>query len=290
MNSPTGLCTPRPEDIEPVVKAALAEDVGSGDLTAELIPVDQHCAAEVVCRESAVLAGRAWFDTVFALLDRAIDIDWICEDGDEMHVNGVICRLEGPARGIVTGERTALNFLQLLSATATATRRYSAALSGSSTHILDTRKTLPGLRIAQKYAVRCGGGKNHRMGLFDAVLIKENHIAAAGSIEAAVQAVRDSHPGVSIEVEVEDMAELGQALDAGVDMIMVDNFSIDEIKAATDHVQGRAAIEVSGNVELADLRELASTGADYVSIGALTKHVRAIDFSMRIETRDQLRG
>ena len=269
-----------------MVKAALAEDVGSGDITAELIPASQRCTADVVCREAAVLAGQAWFDRVFALLDSTIVIDWLSQDGDELSADDVVCRLAGPARGIVTGERTALNLLQLLSATATATRRYASALSGSATRILDTRKTVPGLRVAQKYAVRCGGGENHRMGLHDAVLIKENHIAAAGSITAAVQAVRDSHPGVSVEVEVENRAELTQALEAGVDMVMLDNFSIDEIRAATEFVNGRAAVEISGNVDVSDLAMLATAGADFVSIGALTKHVRAIDFSMRIATRD----
>ena len=285
MSQPNNQGIPRPDDVEPLVVTALAEDVGSGDLTAELIPSDQRCTAQVICREPAVLAGQPWFDKVFALLDSAIVIDWLFQDGDELNADDVICRLDGPARGIVTGERTALNFLQLLSATATATRRHVGALSGSATRILDTRKTLPGLRTAQKYAVRCGGGENHRMGLFDAVLIKENHIAAAGSIAAAVQSVRDSHPKVKIEVEVENTAELNQALEAGVDMIMLDNFSLDEIRTATQYVDGRAAVEISGNVELSDLASLASAGADFVSIGALTKHVRAIDFSMRIATQ-----
>ena len=285
MSQPINQGIPRPDDVEPAVVTALAEDVGSGDITAELIPSDQRCTAQVICRESAVLAGQPWFDKVFALLDSAIVIDWLFQDGDKLSADDVICRLDGPARGIVTGERTALNFLQLLSATATATRRHVGALSGSATRILDTRKTLPGLRTAQKYAVRCGGGENHRMGLFDAVLIKENHIAAAGSIAAAVQSVRDSHPQVKIEVEVENTVELNQALEAGVDMIMLDNFSLDEIRAATQYVDGRARVEISGNVELSDLASLESAGADFVSIGALTKHVRAIDFSMRIATQ-----
>lgn len=274
-----------PEDLDAVVTAALAEDVGSGDITAELIPAGRTCMADVVCNETAVLAGQPWFDRVFTTLDPAIVTQWSFSDGDELTPDTVVCRISGPARGIVTGERTALNFVQTLSGTATVTRRYVAALSGSTTRVLDTRKTLPGLRAAQKYAVRCGGGVNHRMGLFDAVLIKENHIAAVGSIAATLDAVRRTHPDIKIEVEVENMGELAQALDAGVEMIMLDNFSADAIVDATAFVDGRAVIEISGSVELAKLAELKNTGADYVSIGALTKHVRAIDFSMRIEKR-----
>ncbi len=274
-----------PDDLDAVVTAALAEDVGSGDITAELIPARHTCMADVVCNETAVLAGQPWFDRVFTTLDPAIVLQWSYSDGDEMLPAAVVCRISGPTRGIVTGERTALNFLQTMSGTATVTRHYVAALSGSATRVLDTRKTLPGLRTAQKYAVRCGGGVNHRMGLSDAVLIKENHIAAAGSIAAALATVRRTHPDIKIEVEVENMSELEQAVDAGAEMIMLDNFPTGAIRDATAFVDGRAVIEISGNVDLANLADIEDTGADYVSIGALTKHVRAIDFSMRIEKR-----
>lgn len=272
-----------PRDIDDVVAAALAEDVGTGDLTASLIPATRACRAEVVCREPAVLAGAPWFDAVFARLDPDVVVDWLYADGEDLAADTVVCRLNGPARAVVTGERTALNFLQTLSATATETRRHVAALGQSATRVLDTRKTLPGLRSAQKYAVRCGGGVNHRMGLYDAVLIKENHIAAAGSLSAAVVAVRAARPGIPVEVEVETAAELDEALAAGVEMVLLDNFTPEQIRAASERVAGRAKIEISGGVDIADLAALGTLGADFVSIGALTKHVRAIDFSMRID-------
>lgn len=273
-----------PADIDAVVRNALQEDVGSGDVTASLIPASRLCNASVVCREPAVLAGAPWFERVFHQLDPAVSVTWLHAEGAAVARDEVVCRLAGPARAIVTGERTALNFLQTLSATASVTRDYVNALGASRTRVLDTRKTVPGLRSAQKYAVRAGGGVNHRMGLFDAILIKENHIAAAGSIGAAVAALRRSHPGLRIEVEVENMLELDEALANGVEMIMLDNFNLAAMRIATAHVAGRAQVEISGGLELDALAALAQVGADFVSIGALTKHVRAVDFSMRIET------
>ncbi|MGR8919923.1 MAG: carboxylating nicotinate-nucleotide diphosphorylase [Gammaproteobacteria bacterium] len=272
-----------PADVTAIVTRALAEDIGDGDVTASLIPADKQCHAEVVCREDAIIAGRPWFDAVYAELDRAVIVSWAVAEGERVAPGAVVCAIDGPARAIVTGERTALNFLQTLSATATVTRRYVDALAGSNTVILDTRKTLPGLRTAQKYAVRCGGGSNHRMGLYDAVLIKENHIAAAGSVDAAIRRIREARPELRIEVEVENMTELGEALDAGADRVLLDNFDLDGIRAATAAAAGRAAVEISGGIELDDLPPLGGTGADFVSVGALTKHVRAIDFSMRID-------
>ena len=272
-----------PDDIDAVVHNALQEDVGDGDVTASLIPATRMCNARVVCREPAVLAGSPWFERVFHQLDPAVSVTWLHTEGRLLARDDVVCRLAGPARAILTGERTALNFLQTLSATATVTRDYVNALGTSRTRVLDTRKTVPGLRSAQKYAVRAGGGVNHRMGLFDAILIKENHIAAAGSISAAVAALRRSHPGLRIEVEVENMQELDEALANGVEMIMLDNFDLAAMHSATAHVAGRAEVEISGGLELDALAALGKTGADFVSIGALTKHIRAIDFSMRIE-------
>jgi nicotinate-nucleotide pyrophosphorylase (carboxylating) len=265
------------------VRLALAEDVGSGDVTAALVPEEAVASASVVCREDAVLCGRAWFDEVFRQLDPRVTVEWRVVDGEQVAAGTVLLAIRGPARALLTGERTALNFLQLLCATATEARRHADAVAGSRTRILDTRKTIPGLRLAQKYAVRCGGGDNHRVGLFDAVLIKENHIAAAGSIEAAVRAARHSAPGLTVEVEVESLQELDQAIGAGADVVMLDNFDEREIAAAVVRADGRVRLEVSGNVGLDDLRRLAATGVDYVSIGALTKNVRAIDLSMRLD-------
>ena len=272
-----------PTDIDATVRNALKEDIGSGDVTASLISAQRVCSARVLCREPAVLAGAPWFDSVFRHINTAVTVHWHYAEGADLKSDDVVCRLHGPARAIVTGERSALNFLQTLSGTATLTRRYVTALGTTSTRILDTRKTVPGLRSAQKYAVRVGGGVNHRMGLFDAILIKENHIAAAGSIAAAVSALRASHAGLRIEVEVENMRELDEALAAGAEMIMLDNFTLDAMRAATAHVAGRALVEISGGVEIDALTGLGTVGADFVSIGALTKNVRAIDFSMRIE-------
>lgn len=272
-----------PADIDATVSVALLEDIGSGDVTASLIPAARACHAQVVCRESAVLAGAPWFDRVYQHIDSAVTVTWLCEEGAALAPGTVVCALAGPARAIVTGERTALNFLQTLSATATVTRDYVKALGATRTRVLDTRKTVPGLRSAQKYAVRVGGGVNHRMGLFDAILIKENHIAAAGSISAAVGALRRSHPRLRIEVEVENMQDLDEALANGVEMIMLDNFDVAAMRVATARVAGRAEVEISGGLELEALAALGQIGADFVSIGALTKHVRAVDFSMRIK-------
>ena len=265
------------------VARALAEDLGSGDLTAELIPADTAATATVECRETAVICGRAWFDAVFAQLDPSVRVEWTVQDGDRVPPGRIICRLSGSARALVSGERTALNFLQLLCGTASTARAYADALAGTKTRILDTRKTLPGLRAAQKFAVRCGGGVNHRLGLYDAILIKENHIAAAGSLTAAVRSSRQQHPGKAIEVEVEDLAQLEEALEAGVDHLLLDNFSLNALTAAVRRTAGRARLEASGNVEMADLSAIAGTGVDFISVGALTKHVHAIDLSMRFD-------
>src|SRR5581483_8292787 len=243
---------------------------------------DTTASARIVTREAGVLAGQAWFDACFRALDPQIAIAWNVRDGAHVAKNDVLCTLHGRARALVGAERCALNFLQTLSGTATVTAQYVAAVRGTRATILDTRKTLPGLRLAQKYAVRCGGGSNHRIGLFDAILIKENHIAAAGSLTVAVDAARQLHPDLMLEVEVESFAELYEALGAGVDRIMLDEFSLDDIRRAVAEVKGRVPLEVSGGVRLQDLRVLAGTGVDYISIGALTKHVRALDLSMRI--------
>jgi len=274
---------PRPEAISADVRAALEEDVGSGDVTARLVADAAEARASVVCREHAVLCGAPWFDAVFHSLDPRVTVDWRAAEGDELAPGDVVCSVSGPAATILTGERTALNFLQLLSGTASAARRYARAVEGTGTQVLDTRKTLPGLRSAQKYAVRCGGCSNHRQGLFDAVLIKDNHIASAGSIATVVSAARRQAPNLSVEVEVEDLSQLDEALEAGADIVMLDNFDGDAIRAAVERTAGRAKLEVSGNVDIDALAELARTGVDYVSVGALTKHVHAIDYSMEFE-------
>lgn len=268
---------------------ALFEDIGRRDWTGELVPAGRRVRATVICRDRALLCGREWFDGVVLALDPAAAIDWQIAEGGWMAPGAPVVHIDGDARALLAAERPALNFIQLLSATATQTRRHVDAVAGASPlpegcAILDTRKTVPGLRSAQKYAVRAGGGVNHRMGLFDAILIKENHIAAAGSISAAVRALRASHPALRIEVEVENMQELDEALAAGVEMIMLDNFTLDAMRAATAHVAGRALVEISGGVELDALAALGTVGADFISVGALTKNVRAIDFSMRIES------
>jgi len=274
---------PDPGVVQRDVERALAEDIGSGDVTAELLDADARATARVITREPGVLAGRAWFDGCFHALDGAVAIAWNFEDGAHIAANDTLCTLRGNARALVGAERCALNFLQTLSGTATSTARHVAAVRGTHAKILDTRKTLPGLRQAQKYAVRCGGGSNHRIGLFDAILIKENHIAAAGSLAGAVRAARTLHPQLLLEVEVENFEELHAALAAGVDRIMLDEFAPDDIRRAVQEVAGRVPLEVSGGVALEQLPALAATGVDYISIGALTKHVRALDLSMRIE-------
>ncbi|BBL76932.1 carboxylating nicotinate-nucleotide diphosphorylase [Methylomagnum ishizawai] len=269
---------PAPADIA----RFLAEDIGSGDLTAAIVPARTQAAASVVTREPLVLCGRDWFAAVFAQLDAGVVIDWRVAEGEAATAGTELCALRGPARALLTGERTALNLLQTLSATATLARSYAQAVAGTKTKVLDTRKTLPGLREAQKYAVRVGGCHNHRIGLYDGILIKENHILAAGSIAQAVAAAKALDAGVMIEVEVEDLDELRQALDAGAPRILLDNFTLEAMREAVAMAQGRAELEVSGNVTLAGLRAIAETGVDYVSVGALTKNVRAVDLSMRI--------
>lgn len=270
--------------IGPGVAAALAEDVGAGDLTASLVDADAVVGATIIARESLVLCGEAWVNEVFRQLDENIIIDWYIGDGGRAEADDVICKIVGPARALLTGERTALNFLQTLSSTATTTAAFAKAVEGTCARVLDTRKTIPGLRLAQKYAVTCGGGVNHRVGLFDAILIKENHIKSAGSITAALQRAQDAGGEVLIEVEVENHDELLEALDAGATRILLDNFSLDELKeaVATNESYGivGAELEASGNVTLDTIREIAETGVDYVSTGALTKNIRAADLSM----------
>jgi nicotinate-nucleotide pyrophosphorylase (carboxylating) len=270
-------------EIEQDVRRALEEDVGSGDITAQLIPEDRIWKASVYTRQAAILCGRNWFDAVFKQLDDRVDIRWYADDGEAIVPHQVICTLKGPARCLLSGERTALNFLQSLSGTATLARSYAKQLEGLNTRILDTRKTIPGLRRAQKYAVRCGGCHNHRMGLYDAFLIKENHIAAAGSIESAVNGARALDMELPVEVEVENVEQLEQALRAGADRILLDNFTPEEIRQAVALTDGRAELEASGGITLDGLREYAETGVDYVSIGALTKDIHAIDLSMRFD-------
>ncbi|MDV3239590.1 MAG: carboxylating nicotinate-nucleotide diphosphorylase [Gammaproteobacteria bacterium] len=267
--------------IQATVRRALAEDVGSGDVTAALIPEDARATARVVCREAAVLCGCAWFDAVFAELDERIQIKWNLRDGDRVQPDQVLCALTGPARALLTGERAALNLLQTLSGTATRAARYAAAVEGLPVRVLDTRKTLPGLRMEQKYAVRTGGCHNHRIGLYDGILIKENHIAAAGSIAAAVAAARALDTRLPVEVEVEDLDQLREGIEAGADILLLDNFTLDLLRAAVALNAGRARLEASGGVTLENIRSIAETGVDYVSTGALTKDVKAVDLSMR---------
>lgn len=263
------------------VTLALAEDIGDGDVTAKLIPDDKLADARIICREPAILCGADWVSEVFNQLDTAIQIDWHCQDGDKIQADQELCRLHGSARHLLSGERSALNFLQTLSATATQAHEYVMAVEGTGCRILDTRKTIPGLRLAQKYAVRCGGAYNHRIGLYDMVLIKENHISAAGSIQAAVDAAHSSSPDIPLEVEVENLQQLQQALDADVDRILLDNMDIPTLKQAVQMTNKRIPLEASGGVTQKTAREIAQTGVDYISIGSITKHIHAIDFSMR---------
>jgi len=275
-----------PEDLPEQVSRALREDIGPGDVTARLVPAAQTLRARIVCREAAILCGTPWAGEAFRQVEARIRVRWHAHDGDAVAAGAVVCELDGPARGILTAERTALNFLQLLSGTATATRQHVEAVAGTGCRILDTRKTIPGLRTAQKYAVRCGGGSNHRLGLYDMVLIKENHIAAAGSIGAAVAAARREAPGVRVEVETENLSELEQALAAGADVIMLDDFSLEDLRTAVARNRAHArpaVLECSGGVSRAQLGTIAATGVDCISIGALTKHVRAIDLALRFE-------
>lgn len=270
------------ETLRLMVCNALREDIGPGDVTAALIAPHTRAHAQVIAREHAVLCGTAWVDEVFAQLDGRVVITWQVQDGEAVAPDSVLCRLHGPARAILSGERSALNFLQTLSATATITQRYVEAVAGTACRILDTRKTLPLWRAAQKYAVRCGGGHNHRYGLYDALLIKENHILAAGSIAAAVQVARQWHADLPLEVEVETLDELHEALAAGVTRILLDNFSLDLLHAAVNLARGRAQLEASGGINLENVRAYAQTGVDFISVGALTKHIRAIDLSLRL--------
>ena len=275
-----------PRDLAAQVETALREDIGSGDVTAALVPAGQRVRGSVITRESAVLAGRPWVDATFRHLDPQVRLVWHANDGEPIAANKLVFEIAGSARPVLTGERTALNFLQLLSATATATRRFVDAVAGTGCTILDTRKTIPGLRTAQKYAVLCGGGRNHRMGLYDRVLIKENHIAAAGSLGGAIRAARSHAPGMTIEVEVESLTELEEALAAAPDIVLLDDFTLPDLRAAVALNRGsarRVLLEASGSVSLESVRAVAETGVDYISIGALTKHVRAIDLSMRLE-------
>ncbi len=271
--------------LKAAVAGALAEDIGAGDVTAALVAPAATAVARVLVRESAILCGRDWFDEVFQQLDPDVRIDWEAVDGDVLRPDQIVCRLSGPARPILTGERTALNFLQSLSGTATLTARYVQLVAGTACRILDTRKTIPGLRLAQKYAVRCGGGTNHRMGLYDAILIKENHIASAGSIANAVENARKANPGFPVEVEVESLAGLAEALATHAERMMLDNFALDELIEAVqlnrDYVGHTAELEASGGLTDEDIRQVAATGVDFISIGALTKHLRATDYSMR---------
>ena len=273
-------------EIERNVAAALAEDVGTCDWTALLTPENARARAILVSRAEAVIAGRPWFDAVFRNLDPSVNITWLVEEGAEVPAGTRLCTLQGSARALLTGERTALNFLQTLSSVATATRHYVRAATGTKASIIDTRKTLPGLRVAQKYAVRIGGGRNHRMGLYDAVLIKENHIAAAGGVTAALHSARKcTPPEVWIQIEVETLDQLREALAAGAMMILLDNMTVDQMREAVTITAGRAKLEASGGITLANVRAIAETGVDRISIGALTKDIKAVDLSMRFEEK-----
>ena len=272
-----------PHYIAKLAAQALAEDIESGDITAELIGANVQTSGRIVTREDGILCGTAFALEAFQQIDPSCHVEWAAQDGDVLTASNTLCTLSGPARALLTAERTALNFLQLLSGTATTASHYAARVAHTKVKLLDTRKTVPGLRLAQKYAVTCGGCYNHRIGLFDAFLIKENHISAAGGIAEAVAAARSVAPGKPLEVEVENEAELEQALTAGADRIMLDNFTLEGLRSAVAHAAGRAELEASGNVTDETLVAIAETGVDFISIGALTKHVRALDLSMRID-------
>lgn len=265
---------------------ALVEDIGTGDVTAALIPETVQARASVICREQAILCGSAWFDAVFRQLDPRVRVEWQLRDGDMTAPGQAVCGLRGPARAILSGERTALNFLQAMSGTATLANAYARAVEGFSVQLLDTRKTLPGLRACQKYAVVCGGCHNHRQGLYDAVLIKENHIMVLGGVGKAVAAAHDAYPGLTVEIEVETVEQLAQAVEAGADIVLLDNFTIEALRGAVALNAGRTRLEVSGGVNLDTVRDIAATGVDRISIGALTKDVRAVDFSMGVQMPD----
>ncbi|CAD5107958.1 carboxylating nicotinate-nucleotide diphosphorylase [Zestomonas carbonaria] len=269
-------------EIEANVRRALAEDIGSGDITAQLIPAERLAHASVITRETAVVCGSAWVDAVFRQLDPRVAVRWQVRDGERVQSNQVLFTLEGPARALLSGERSALNFLQTLSGVATKCRHYADLVSDTDVKLLDTRKTLPGLRLAQKYAVTCGGCHNHRIGLYDAFLIKENHIAASGGIAQAITAAHKIAPGKPVEVEVESLGELKEALEAGADIVMLDELSLDDMRHAVEITAGRAKLEASGGISESTLRTIAETGVDYISIGGLTKDVKAVDLSMRL--------
>ena len=275
------------QTVETNIHASFAEDIGSGDLTAQLIPQQTQASAQVISREQAVICGRPWFNQAFLQLDPAIKINWLIEEGQQVIANTKLCTLQGNARALLTAERTALNWLQSLSGTASLAYDYAQAVAGIDVKVLDTRKTVPGMRIAQKYAVKMGGCENHRVGLHDAILIKENHIIACGSLQQAVLQSRQQHPDVLIELEVETLDQLEQALSLPLDRIMLDNFSLDQMREAVKQVQGRIKLEASGNVNLKTIRAIAETGVDYISVGVLTKDIQAVDLSMRVFITEQ---
>lgn len=281
-----------PNDISLSAKLALEEDIGERDVTADLIPLNAKSEASVICRDDAILSGSAWFDECFRQIDHTVNIFWHFKDGDRIPAGTEICHLQGASRSLLTGERAALNFLQLLSATATATDRYMQAIEGTATKILDTRKTIPGLRKAQKYAVLCGGGENHRIGLYDRVLIKENHIMAAGTITAAVEQAKAIHSGLLVEVETENLDEFQEASQAGADIIMLDNYSLEMMRKAVFLNDHKVKLEASGGVTLETVKSIAATGVDYISVGEITKDIKAIDLSMRfdLEQENSLNG
>lgn len=270
--------------IEKTAKLALAEDIGTGDVTCDLIDETSISSATIISREDAIICGIAWVNEIFQQLDENIEINWHVQDGDKIKANDLICELNGSTRSLLSGERAALNFLQTLSSTATIANQYAQAISSTSAKVLDTRKTIPGLRLAQKYAVACGGCINHRTGLFDAILIKENHIMGAGGIQQAVNSARKHHPALSVEVEVENLNELQQALDAGVERVLLDNFSIKDLKQAVKLNDKHTELEASGNITLKTILAIAETGVDFISSGAITKDITAVDLSMRLKT------
>jgi len=269
--------------IQDDVSRLLAEDVGSGDLTAQVISEEKSAKATIITREATLVCGQAWVNAVFKRLDQNINIDWQCQEGEKVFAGDVLCYLSGSARALLTGERAALNILQTLSATAFLAGQYAKAVDGTGATVLDTRKTIPGLRLAQKYAVRCGGATNHRVGLYDGILIKENHIMAAGSIAKAVAAARGISDKVAVEVEVENIDEVKQALDAGADILLLDNFTLEQLSEAVVLNNVQAKLEASGNVNLTTIRDIAKTGVNFISVGALTKNIQAVDLSMRID-------
>lgn len=278
---PKQLPVPSSKNIDELACRALHEDIGDGDLTARLVAPERYSTASVIVKETAVLCGSPWFDSVFRQLDKTVNIEWHVKDGDTIHENQILCTLSGSSRILLNGERTALNFIQTLSGTATVTRQYCDILADSGTKLLDTRKTIPGLREAQKYAVRCGGGCNHRLGLFDAILIKENHIAMTGSIAEIINTAKQLYPNIPVEIEIEAPAQLPQAIEAGADLILLDNFSIAGLLEAVAITGNRVPLEASGNLDQSNISKIAATGVDYISIGALTKNIKATDLSMR---------